>query len=107
MSLDIRFESWDRRHDGELSEEAMRRKLESFGYYVHAYTYAPGTRFTAHTHEIDKIDGVLSGRFRIQMYGREVILEAGDLVWIPNGAFHSAEVVGRDPVVSLDASRRE
>ena len=51
--------------------------------------------------------GVLSGRFRIHMHGREILLEAGDLVWVPRGTVHSAEVVGSDPVVSLDAARRE
>lgn len=106
MSNDIRLESWDPTRDGELSEEAMREKLESLGYYVHTYTYAPGTRFAAHTHDVDKIDGVLSGRFRVQMHGREIVLEAGDLVWVPEGTVHSAEVVGGDPVVSLDAVRR-
>jgi quercetin dioxygenase-like cupin family protein len=107
MSAEIRFEPWDRNRDGELSEEAMQRKLESLGYYANTYTYTPGTRFAAHTHAIDKIDGVLSGRFRVQMGGHEVILEAGDLVWVPGGTLHSAEVVGADPVVSLDAVRRD
>jgi quercetin dioxygenase-like cupin family protein len=107
MESDIRLEPWDATRDGELSEEGMQRKLDVLGYYANTYTYTPGTRFVPHTHEVDKIDGVLSGRFRIQMLGCEVILEAGDLVWIPEGTLHSAEVVGRDPVISLDAVRRD
>ena len=107
MSPEIRLETWDPNRDGELSEEAMQAKLESLGYYANMYTYTPGTRFAAHTHDVDKIDGVLSGRFRVQMRGREVILEAGDLVWVPEGTLHSAEVVGADPVISLDAVRRD
>ncbi len=107
MRREIRLEPWDPGRDGELSEDAMQKKLESFGYYANAYTYTPGTRFAAHTHGVDKIDGVLSGRFRVQMQGREVILEAGDLVWVPQGTLHSAEVIGADPVVTLDAVRRD
>jgi mannose-6-phosphate isomerase-like protein (cupin superfamily) len=34
-----------------------------------------------------------------------VILEAGDCLHVPRGAEHSAEVVGDEPVVSLDGVR--
>jgi len=81
----------------------MRDRLESQGYSVSRYIYPPGTWFPNHTHGMDKIDGVLSGRFRMTMNGRVVILEAGDCLFVPKGAVHSAEVVGSDPVVSLDA----
>ena len=37
--------------------------------------------------------------------GREMILEAGDCVNVPRGTVHSAEVVGEEPVVSLDATK--
>lgn len=37
--------------------------------------------------------------------GRSVVLEAGDWIEVPRGTVHSAEVVGRVPVVSLDATR--
>jgi mannose-6-phosphate isomerase-like protein (cupin superfamily) len=56
-----------------------------------------------HTHAVEKIDAVVSGRFRITMGKDSVILESGDDVIVPLGAEHSAEVVGDLPVVSLDA----
>jgi quercetin dioxygenase-like cupin family protein len=37
--------------------------------------------------------------------GQEVILEAGDAIDVPRGTVHSAEVVGEESVVSLDATR--
>lgn len=98
-------ERWDPERDGPLSEAAMRRKLEARGYAVSKYVYPPGTYFPPHTHDVDKIDGVLSGRFRLSMQGRSVILEAGDLIAVPRGVVHEAEVVGGEPVVSLDAVR--
>lgn len=52
---------------------------------------------------MDKIDAVLSGRFMLQMAGERVILEAGDALAVPRGAVHSAEVLGSEAVVSLDA----
>ena len=66
------------------------------------YTYPPGTCFAPHTHGVDKIDGVLSGRFRMTIQGKTLILEAGEMLAVPKGALHSAEVVGDAPVVSLD-----
>ena len=96
-------EHWDTKKDGALSAEKMRAKLEAMGYSVSRYTYPPGTYFAPHTHQVDKIDGVLSGRFKMTMGDQSVILEAGDTLAVPKGAVHSAEVVGNEPVVSLDA----
>ena len=98
-------ERWDEESDGPLTEDAMRRKLTERGYRVSTYVYPPGTFFPDHTHAVDKIDGVLSGRFRMTMGAESVILEAGDCLGVPRGAVHSAEVVGDEPVVSLDAVR--
>jgi len=99
----MKVEHWDTERDGKLSTHALRRKLEERGYSVACYTYSPGTFFPPHTHAAEKIDAVLSGRFRISMGGNSVVLEAGDLVHVPKGTEHSAEVLGDEPVVSLDA----
>jgi quercetin dioxygenase-like cupin family protein len=99
----MQVEHWNSERDGPLSETAMRRKLEDRGYSVSRYVYPPGTFFPDHEHGVDKIDGVLSGRFRMTMGAQEVILEAGDMLMVPKHAMHTAEVVGDQPVVSLDA----
>jgi len=99
----MKVKHWDDKADEPLTELAMRNKLESRGYPVHRYIYPPGTYFSDHTHSMDKIDGVLAGRFRMTMNGESVILEAGDCLFVPDGIVHSAEVVGGDSAVSLDA----
>lgn len=83
----------------------MRRKLESAGYLVVRYTYPPGTSLPEHTHGVDKIDAVLSGRFRMVVAGHFTILGPGDWVEVPRGVHHTAAVMGDEPVVSLDAVR--
>lgn len=98
-------ERWDEERDGPFSEQALRADLESRGFRVSRYTYPPGTVFDDHTHAVDKIDAVVSGRFRMGTKEGEVVLEAGDRLFVPAGAVHSAAVVGDDPVVSLDATR--
>jgi quercetin dioxygenase-like cupin family protein len=94
---------WNPDKDGTLSEPALRRKLERMGYRVSRYTYPPGTHFPMHTHEVDKIDAVLSGQLRITAQENSVVLGPGDAVAITRGTEHSAEVIGSDAVVSLDA----
>ena len=94
---------WDSSVDGVLNESSLRRKLENRGYSVSSYTYSPGTCFSDHKHGQSKIDAVLSGTFRMGMYGEFVDLGPGDWIEVPAGATHSAEVIGNEPVVSLDA----
>ncbi len=101
----MKVERWDVARDGALTEQAFRRKLEAKGYRVSRYVYPPGTVFDFHVHGHDKIDGVLSGRFRMTTDEGSVVLEAGDALYVPAGARHRAEVVGDAPVVSLDAEK--
>ena len=96
---------WNPSLDGRLTEAALRAKLERLGYSVTRYVYQPGTVFPDHSHGVDKMDAVVSGRFRMVMEGLEAILEAGDMLAVPAGVVHSAEVVGDKPVVSLDGVR--
>ena len=96
---------WNEEEDGPLTEAAMRGKLEAMGYRVSRHVYPPGTWFPPHTHEVDKIDGILSGRFRMTMFGQSVVLGPGEMLFVPKGAVHEAGVVGKAPVISLDAVR--
>ena len=94
---------WNRALDGEFSEAALRQKLEANGYSVARYVYPPGTTFPDHKHGVDKIDAVVSGRFRLVIGGHVAVLGAGDWVSVPRGVTHNATVLGDEPVVSLDA----
>jgi quercetin dioxygenase-like cupin family protein len=97
---------WNPSVDGPLTEAALRAKLESMGYHVARCVYDPGTVFPDHTHGVDKIDAVVSGRFRLVVSGHLAVLGPGDWVAVARGSVHSAAVVGDEPVVSLDAVKR-
>ena len=94
---------WNIRTDGPLSKEAIIDKIESLGYQCHCYVYPPGTFFEEHTHSVDKIDAVLKGRLKLNLNGEEIILSPGDYVQVPRFLIHTAEVIGDEPVVSIDA----
>lgn len=102
----VHVERWDEEEDGPVRERALRERLEERGYRVSRHVYPPGTEFPPHTHDVDKIDAVVSGRFRVTVQGEAVVLGPGDRVEVPSGTEHTAEVVGDEPVVSLDGARR-
>lgn len=102
----MQLEHWHTERDGPLTEANLRRKLEDRGFHVIRYLYAPGTYFPPHDHGVDKLDAVLCGRFRLTLEGETHVLGPGDLAMIPKHRLHSAEVVGEEPVVSLDGMRR-
>jgi quercetin dioxygenase-like cupin family protein len=58
-----------------------------------------GASETPHVHDRhDLTVVVLSGRSRVHFEGRSVDLSPGDVVQVPRGAVHWAEVLGRRPV---------
>lgn len=99
----MKVQKWNPDAEGPLSEPALIHKLEKLGYCCTCYTYPPGTVFQEHSHEIDKIDAVLSGKFKLSMAGKSVTLEAGDYLLVPKNMIHRAEVIGDESVVSIDA----
>ncbi len=96
---------WDPVSDGVLTESSLTKKLQKAGYAVYRCVYPPGTRFPVHTHVIDKMDAVVTGMLKITTGDEEFILRPGDRLAIAAGVKHSAEVVGSEPVVSLDGCR--
>jgi quercetin dioxygenase-like cupin family protein len=92
---------------GPVSEKTMRQRLVQAGYAVSSYYYPPGTYFAPHTHAVQKRDTVLRGQLRISWDSGSVVLHPGDMIEIPAGATHSAEVVGDETVFSLDATLNE
>lgn len=100
--MQVMVEHWNATKDGPLTEDALRRKIESRGYRVNTFIYPPGTYFPMHSHLVDKVDGVVSGSFRVVVEEAEVMLGPGDMVYVPRNTRHTAEVVGKQPVISLD-----
>lgn len=57
--------------------------------------FLPGASFPAHRHPGEEIIYVLEGRLEYQLEGQApVTLAAGDVLFVPSGAFHSARNVG-------------
>jgi mannose-6-phosphate isomerase-like protein (cupin superfamily) len=74
----MQVERWNFEGDVALSELGLRRKT-------------------------DKIDAVIARHFRITIGREQVLLGAGDAIYVPSGVEHRAEVMGENAVASLDA----
>jgi quercetin dioxygenase-like cupin family protein len=88
-----------------LTEKRLMGVLEREGYEVAVYTYRAGTVFPPLEHAQDKCDGVLEGTLRVTIGETSYDLGPGDRLCIPAGIRHSAQVVGRRTVLSLDGTR--
>lgn len=100
----VRIRRWDEERDGPPGEERLLDLLQERGFHAARHVYPPGTVFEEHTHEVDKIDAVVSGRFRMAAGEQEAVLGPGDWLEVPRHTPHTAEVVGTEPVVTLDAT---
>ena len=79
--------------------------LEREGYEVAVYAYKAGTVFPEHEHAQEKCDAVVEGILRIAVGEMVYDLKPGDRLYLAAGTRHSAEVIGRKTVVSLDGTR--
>jgi quercetin dioxygenase-like cupin family protein len=57
--------------------------------------FAPGASFPKHAHPGVEIAYVLSGTIEYEMHGKTFRLQAGESLYIPAGAVHSAKNVGK------------
>ena len=63
--------------------------------------FAPGAAFGNHTHPGAEIAYVLEGSLEYQLEGKPVTLKAGEALFIPAGAVHSARNVGKSNASEL------
>lgn len=85
------------RRPGSSRVDLQRRDLSISGWEtVQArIEFAPGASFPSHRHPGEEIIYVLEGRLEYQLEGQPpVTLAAGDVLFIPAGAYHSARNVG-------------
>lgn len=64
--------------------------------------FAPGASFPSHKHPGEEIIYVLQGAIEYAVEGQApVTLKAGDVLFVPDGAFHAARNVGDGPASEL------
>jgi quercetin dioxygenase-like cupin family protein len=61
----------------------------------------PGSVFPGHTHPGEEIIYVIEGEWEYEISGKPVKANAGDVLFVPAGAIHSAKNVGTGKAVEL------
>ena len=64
----------------------------------------PGAVFPGHTHPGEEIIYVIEGEWEYEISGKAVKAKAGDVLFVPAGAIHSAKNVGTGKAVELATS---
>jgi quercetin dioxygenase-like cupin family protein len=87
-----------------LSEVTIRRRLSDEGLSAYGWGNDPGDSYAAHSHSYNKVIYVVRGEitFGLPDQATQVVLEAGDRLFLPMGTRHSA-MVGPSGVYCLEA----
>lgn len=82
--------------------EELRKILNKEGYSVYQWSDRAGAVYSEHFHSNDQSHWIISGSLELTI--RDVgifVLNAGDRDIMPTNTYHSARVVGDEPVVYL------
>jgi len=85
----------------------LRHTLTSEGFTVFQWCDQPGIEYGLHKHDEDQSHWIISGSLELTVErAGKFVLEAGDRDFMPGGTFHSARVLGEEPVLYLIGARR-
>jgi quercetin dioxygenase-like cupin family protein len=87
-----------------LSASAFAAALRAEGLEPYSWSNAPGDRYTAHSHDYDKVLVAVAGSitFHLTDLSRDVVLATADRLELPAGTVHAA-TVGAHGVTCLEA----
>jgi quercetin dioxygenase-like cupin family protein len=95
--------SWDALPVSEPLPGVQSQTVHGERQTVVRYRYAAGSIFPTHTHSQEQITVVLSGAIAFLVDGQRIVLGPGQVILIPGGTPHGAEVVGTEPVESINS----
>jgi quercetin dioxygenase-like cupin family protein len=101
-----RVEKWRQFHPP--NPAMLRHTLAFEGYTVYQWSDRPGSFYGMHKHPADQSHWVVAGSLEINIEGGGTyILEQGDRDFMPANTYHSARVIGDEPVVYLVGEAKE
>jgi len=103
MSETVAVERWPEAEAP--TERRLRELMDGEGLAPYRWSNGPGDVYSAHTHAYHKVIYVVQGAITFGLPDRQIRLEAGDRLDLPQGTQHDA-VVGPEGVVCLEAHRR-
>lgn|SRR5690606_27603556 len=99
MTNRYRVEKWN--HPYPPNPAKLRLDLESEGFRVSNWCDFPETAYGMHKHSNDQTHWIISGSIEITVANIAQILSAGDRDHMPANTYHTARVIGDEPVKYL------
>jgi quercetin dioxygenase-like cupin family protein len=100
-----RVEKWQELYAPNIA--MLRHTMTVQGYDVFQWCDAPGAEYGSHRHDEEQSHWVISGTLELTVQGVGVfVLEAGDRDFMPAGTYHTARVLGEEPVMYLIGAKR-
>ncbi len=103
MANGYRVEKWNRPYSP--NPAMLRMEMESEGFRVMSWCDMPEATYGMHRHETEQSHWVISGRIEITVGNIPYVLSAGDRDRMPANTFHTARVIGEEPVTYLIGER--
>jgi quercetin dioxygenase-like cupin family protein len=105
MPTAYRVEKWQELYSPNVA--MLRHTMTVEGYNVFQWSDQPGTEYGPHRHDEDQSHWVISGSIELTVENVGVfVLEPGDRDFMPAGTYHSARVIGEEPVVYIIGAKR-
>jgi quercetin dioxygenase-like cupin family protein len=105
MANGYRVEKW--KHPYPPNPAMLRLELEAEGFRVLNWCDLPETSYGMHKHDSEQSHWVISGSIEITVANIAYVLSAGDRDHMPANTYHTARVVGEEPVTYLVGEKLE
>jgi quercetin dioxygenase-like cupin family protein len=105
MPSGYRVEKWQELYAPNVA--MLRLTMTGQGYDVFQWCDQPGAEYGSHRHDEDQSHWIISGTLELTVQGvGTFVLEPGDRDFMPAGTYHTARVLGEDPVMYLIGAKR-
>lgn len=105
--LDMQPKNWNDYSEERMNPLISRRCLHTANLTIAQITLAKGAVVPLHDHLNEQITTLLTGKLLFRMDGREIVVNAGEMLAIPSGLPHLVEALEDSVAVDTFAPRRE
>ena len=104
MAFIYRVEKWSGNYTPDAA--TLRGLLIAEGFAVHSWSDPPGVSYGSHRHDTDQSHWIISGSLELVVDDAgSFVLNAGDRDFMPAYTYHTARVLGDEPVSYLIGER--
>jgi quercetin dioxygenase-like cupin family protein len=103
----IQVTSWDKLASEDLSPTISRQMFSGDHSTLARFLLKRGTKVQRHAHNSEQFSMVLSGALKFIFDDREVVIRAGEILFIPSNVAHAAEALEDTEDLDVFSPRRE